>query len=125
MASGAIISWQIGGETMETVTDFIFLGSKITADGDNSYEIKVGLCHERILYDHLGWLCPYQDCEAGCERLLANLQWRALRNRSSRFRAMERRFECAVLNGPLFLVPGAEWSGQGDADGLHLHSRNQ
>ena len=40
MASGPIISWQIDGETMETVRDFIFLGSKITADGDFSYEIK-------------------------------------------------------------------------------------
>ena len=40
MASGAITSWQIYGETMETVTDFIFLGSKITADGDCSLEIK-------------------------------------------------------------------------------------
>ena len=40
MASGPIISWQIDGETMETVTDFIFLGSKITADGDCSQEIK-------------------------------------------------------------------------------------
>ena len=40
MASGPIISWQIHGETMETVTDFIFLGSKITADGDCSHEIK-------------------------------------------------------------------------------------
>ena len=40
MASGPIISWQIAGETMETVTDFIFLGSKITADGDCSHEIK-------------------------------------------------------------------------------------
>ena len=40
MASGAITSWQIDGETMETVTDFIFLGSKITADGDCSHEIK-------------------------------------------------------------------------------------
>ena len=40
MASGPITSWQIDGETMETVTDFIFLGSKITADGDCSYEIK-------------------------------------------------------------------------------------
>ena len=40
MASGPIISWQIDGETMETVTDFIFLGSKITADGDCSREIK-------------------------------------------------------------------------------------
>ena len=40
MASGAITSWQIDGEIVETVTDFIFLGSKITADGDCSYEIK-------------------------------------------------------------------------------------
>ena len=40
MASGPITSWQIVGETMETVTDFIFLGSKITADGDCSHEIK-------------------------------------------------------------------------------------
>ena len=40
MASGTITSWQIDGETMETVSDFIFLGSKITADGDCSHEIK-------------------------------------------------------------------------------------
>ena len=40
MASGSITSWQIDGETIETVTDFIFLGSKITADGDCSHEIK-------------------------------------------------------------------------------------
>ena len=40
MASGPITSWQINGETMETMTDFIFLGSKITVDGDCSHEIK-------------------------------------------------------------------------------------
>ena len=40
MASGLITSWQIDGETMETVTDFIFLGSKITADGDCSHEAE-------------------------------------------------------------------------------------
>ena len=40
MASGPITSWQIDGETMQTVTDFIFLGSKITADIDRSHEIK-------------------------------------------------------------------------------------
>ena len=40
MGSGSITSWPIDGETMETVTDFIFLGSKITADGDCSHEIK-------------------------------------------------------------------------------------
>ena len=47
MASGPITSWQIDGETMETVTDFIFLGSKITADGDCSHEIKRCLLLER------------------------------------------------------------------------------
>ena len=40
MASGPITSWQIDGETVETESDFIFLGSKITADGDHSHEIK-------------------------------------------------------------------------------------
>ena len=40
IASGPITSWEIDGETIETVTDFIFLGSKITADGDCSHEIK-------------------------------------------------------------------------------------
>ena len=40
MASGPITSWQIDGKTMDTVTDFIFLGSEITADGDCSHEIK-------------------------------------------------------------------------------------
>ena len=40
MASGPITSWQIDGETVKTVTDFIFLGSKITADGDHSHEIR-------------------------------------------------------------------------------------
>ena len=47
MASGPITSWQIDGEIMETVTDFIFLGSKITADGDYSHEIKRHLLIER------------------------------------------------------------------------------
>ena len=47
MASSPIISWQIDGKTMETVTDFIFLGSKITADGDYSHEIKRCLLHGR------------------------------------------------------------------------------
>ena len=47
MTSGPIISWQIDGETVETVTDFIFLGSKITADGNCSHEIKRCLFLER------------------------------------------------------------------------------
>ena len=49
MASGPITSWQIDGETVETVTDFIFLGSKITADGDCSHEIKKCLLLEEKL----------------------------------------------------------------------------
>ena len=50
MASGPITSWQIVGETMETVRDFIFMGSKITADGDCSHEIKRRLLLERKLW---------------------------------------------------------------------------
>ena len=49
MASGPITSWEIDGETMETVSDFIFWGSKITADGDCSHEIKRSYSLERKL----------------------------------------------------------------------------
>ena len=49
MESGPIISWQIDGETMETVTDLIFLGSKITADSDCSHEIKYACSLEEKL----------------------------------------------------------------------------
>ena len=48
MASGPITSWQIDGETMEIVTDFIFLVSKITADGDCSHEIKAYSLEEKL-----------------------------------------------------------------------------
>ena len=48
MASGPITSWQIDGETMETVTDFMFWGSKITADGDCSHEIKRCSLEEKL-----------------------------------------------------------------------------
>ena len=50
MASGSITSWQIGGKTMETVADFILGGSKITADGDCSHEIKRCLLLVRKLF---------------------------------------------------------------------------
>ena len=50
MASGPITSWQIDGETMKAVTDFIFLGSKFTADGDSSHEIKRCLPLRRKLW---------------------------------------------------------------------------
>ena len=48
MASGPITSWQTDGETMETVTDFLFSGSKITADGDCSHEIKRRSLEEKL-----------------------------------------------------------------------------
>ena len=48
MTSGPVTSWQIDGETMETVTDFIFLGSKITVDGDCSHEIKTHSLKEKL-----------------------------------------------------------------------------
>ena len=53
MASGPITSWQIDGETMETIADFIFLGSKITADGDCSHEIKRRLLLRRKVLTNL------------------------------------------------------------------------
>ena len=55
MASGPITSWQIEGVTMETVRDFIFLGSKITADSDCSHEIKRCLLHERKVMTNLAY----------------------------------------------------------------------
>ena len=53
MPSGPIISWQVDGETMETVRDFIFLGSKITSDGDCSHEIKRCLLLGRKVMNNL------------------------------------------------------------------------
>ena len=61
MASGPIISWQIDGETMETVTDFIFLGSKITADGDCSHEIKRHLLLGRKAMTNLNSILKSRD----------------------------------------------------------------
>ena len=61
MASGPIISWQIDGETMETVTDFILGGSKITADGDCSHEIKRHLLFERKVMTNLDSISKSKD----------------------------------------------------------------
>ena len=55
MASGPITSWQIDGKTVETVTDFIFLGSKITADGDCCHEIKRPLLLGRKVMTNLAY----------------------------------------------------------------------
>ena len=61
MASGPIISWQIDGEAMETVTDFIFLGSSITTDGDCSHEIKRCLLFGRKVMTNLESLLKSKD----------------------------------------------------------------
>ena len=61
MASGPITSWQIDGETMETVTDFIFLGSKITADGDCTHEIKRHLLFGRKAMINLDSILKSRD----------------------------------------------------------------
>ena len=61
MASGPIASWQIDGETMETVTDFISVGSKITADGDCSHEIKICLLLGRKVMSSLDSILKSRD----------------------------------------------------------------
>ena len=61
MASGPITSWQIDGETVETVSDFIFLGSKITADGDCSHEIKRHLLLGRKVMTNLDSILKSRD----------------------------------------------------------------
>ena len=61
MASGPIMSWQVDGETVETVTDFIFLGSQITADGECSHEIKRHLLLGRKAMTNLDSLLKSRD----------------------------------------------------------------
>ena len=61
MASGPITSWQIDGERVETVADFIFLGSKITADGDCSHEIKRYFLLERKVMTNLDSILKNRD----------------------------------------------------------------
>ena len=61
MASGPITSWQIDGETVETVADFIFLGSKITADGDSSHKIKRRLLLGRKIMTNLDSILKSRD----------------------------------------------------------------
>ena len=61
MASGSFTSWQIDGETVETVSDFIFLGSKITADGDCSHEIKRRLLLGRKVMTNLDSILKSRD----------------------------------------------------------------
>ena len=61
MASGPITSWEIDGETVETVSDFIFMGSKVTADGDCNHEIKRGLLLRRKAMTKLDSILKSRD----------------------------------------------------------------
>ena len=73
MASGPIISWQIDGETMETVTDFIFLDSQITADGDCSHKIKRHLLLVRKAMTNLDSIFKSRDITLLTKSVLSNL----------------------------------------------------
>ena len=70
MASSPIISWQIDGETVETVADFIFLGSKITSDGDCSHEIKRCLLLGRKVMTNLDSILKSRDITLSTKDLL-------------------------------------------------------
>ena len=74
MASGPITSWQIDGETVETVTDFIFLGSKISADGDCRHEIKKRLLLGRKVLTNLDSLLKRRDITLPTKVCLIKLQ---------------------------------------------------
>ena len=68
MASDPITSWQEDGETMETLTDFIFLGSRITADGDCSHETKRHLLLERKAMTNLDSILKIRDITSLCQQ---------------------------------------------------------
>ena len=72
IASGPITSWQIDGETMETITDFIFLGSKITADDDCSHEIKRRLLLGRKVLSNLDSILKSRDITLPTKVCLVN-----------------------------------------------------
>ena len=72
MASGAIISWELDGETVETVSDFIFWGSKITSDGDCSHEIKRCLLLGRKVMTNLDSILKSRDITWSTKVHLAN-----------------------------------------------------
>ena len=76
MASGPITSWEIDGETVETVADFTFLGSKITADGDCSHEIKRHLLLGRKIMTNLDSILKSRDITFPTKvRLVKFFQW--------------------------------------------------
>ena len=71
MTSGSITSWQIDGETMETVTDFTFLGSKITVDGDYSHEMKRQLLLGRKVMTNIDSILKGRDITLSTEARLS------------------------------------------------------
>ena len=75
MASGPITSWEIDGETVETVSDFIFLGSKITADGNCSHEIKRHLLLERKVMTKLESILKSRDITLPTKVCLVKTIW--------------------------------------------------
>ena len=75
MASGPITSWQIDGETVETVADFIFLGSNITADGDCSREIKRHLLLGRKVMTNLDSILKSRDIALSTKVRLVKAMW--------------------------------------------------
>ena len=75
MASGPIASWQIDGETVETVADFIFLGSKIAADGDGSHEIKRHLLLGRKTMTSLDSISKSRDITLPTKVHLVKARW--------------------------------------------------
>ena len=72
MASGSITSWEIDGETVETMSDFIFLGSKITADGDCSHDIKICLLLRRKVMTNLDSIFKSRDITLPTKLRLVN-----------------------------------------------------
>ena len=84
MASGPITSWEIDGETVETVSDFVFLGSKITADGDCSHEIKRHLLLGRKVVTSLDSILKNRDITLSTKVHLVKamvLQWLCMDSR--------------------------------------------
>ena len=83
MASGPITSWEIDGETVETVSDFIFWGSKITADGDCSHEIKRCLLLGRKVMTNLDSICKSRDITLPTKVCLVKAMEKAMAPHSS------------------------------------------
>ena len=100
MASGLITSWQIDGETVETVADFIFLGSKVTADGDCSHEIKRHLLPGRKVMTNLDSLLKSRDITLPTKVCLVKsvvFQWSCMDVRVGQWRRLSAK-ELMLLN---------------------------